>query len=289
MLGGSTFAIASGGPSSSASDYLSLATASGGPSENSANKETPRVATAVSASVIIANSGTLQNSLLSGSFVNSDDEPIPGTLAWSAFYGSPRNNDVYSWIFIPDNTSKYNNVSEMIQITVISEADAFSNMTALINSTTFAPLSEADKTSVANINVAIKQAIQTVANTVSPMIKVDVYYQFADRNYVADIKVNGSQCTMTVTDKFFNNQDTSLTILPDQEQYVSAISGSAITVVSGTSITQLRSALVAQNEYVIHLPQNQYPGQSDTVTSDMYIEVIARNNVDKKTYSIIIQ
>ena len=290
LSGSSPFTIASSGSPLSVSDYQLKQQVIGSERiiNNTVSKESPR-AIAVTASAIILGQ-RVSHSTLTGTFVNSRNQTVSGRLQWNSPYQGVNSGYTYSWTFTPDDATSYESVTDGSPIVAMSVSEALSRAVTEITSTTFDPLSEAEKTSVVNIKAAMDEAITEVI--FNHFIDVTITYenhQYMMDLYFTDDQQNTTHELVNITNKFFNNQDTSLAILPDRAQYVIAVSGSAITVVSGSSVSQLYSALVAQNEYSIMLPNNQIPNQSDTVTSDMYIEVIARNNVDRKTYSIIVQ
>jgi hypothetical protein len=285
-VGGSRIPIGSGSPPPTPSfitEFLNNFT-NQGPSA-APNRESITATSAVTGSAIVVGQ-TLSQSILSGTFVNSNNQTVPGRFIWNQPSTIAQPNQSYPWAFLPNDSTRYNLVTGNIVVNIREASQVLADAAALVNNNTFAPLSEENKSSVLKVKAAMKSAIQDLVIALNPGIVVEVSYQ--DGDYQANLSLVGLIETITVNDIFFDNQDTSLAILPDGAQYVTSISGSAVTVVSGTSVGQLQSALTVNCEYAILIPPDIYPDSSETVTQDMRIDVIAEDNITRRLYTIII-
>ena len=157
----------------------------------------------------------------------------------------------------------------------------------LVQTMPYQPLPDEVKTSVSKVQAAILEVVKQELAAYQSVIHITINYE--SKEYTATITCGGKELNVNVTDKFFNDQDTSITVLPEGSQYIKAVSGSAITVVSGSSIRLLVGSYIVQGESGFLIPPDTYPYPDDLVTADMCIDVYARDNVTKKRYTIVLQ
>lgn len=279
--------INSGGPPPTEVDILYYLNSRTQNLQPYANKEIPTASSSVTGSAIIMGQ-KLRNSVLRGVFVDSMLQTVPGSITWIQPDTTVIQGQAYAWIFIPQDTNRYNIVTGNLTVNIKEASQLITEAVTLVKSTAILPLSQESKTSVDKARTAINSVIKNVVAAINPEIEVNTIY--IDREFVTELSIGGSTDTVTVTNLFFDQQDTSLMLRPNVEQYVAAVSGSTVTVVSGTSISQLYSAVTVKNEFAILILPDQYPEDpSVPVTAAMLIDVIAEDNTTRKLYTIIIQ
>ncbi len=238
----------------------------------------------------IKKSQAVVNSILSGTF-QYNGQPVSGSFTWNEPTLALMSNQTCSWTFTPEDTTTYSKVIGTAMVYVKTKDQILTEVQELIQNMPFKPLTDESKTSVVLVQSAIREVMRQELAAYKSVINITVDYE--SREYTTNITCDDKEVNINVTNKFFDDQDTSITILPEGTQYIKSVSGSAITVVSGSAISLLQNSYIVQGESGFLIPAitppDTYPEPTDLVTTDMCIDVFARDNKTKKRYTIIIQ